>query len=319
MKILVIKSSSMGDIIHALPVASDIAEHVPGACVDWVVEESFRDIPTFSPYVSSAVVTAFRRWRKHPFSSETRAEVARLKDRLRSGRYDIVLDIQGLARTGLVVHWAGAPRAAGFSFSTVREQPAALFYTPSLRFALDEDMGAVSRYRALAGLALGYKPEGLPRFGLRATRPNPVSVGSPYAALAVNTSRDSKLWPEDRWVRLMEDLKGMGLRSVLFWWSDSEKARVERLASRTDAAVVAPRMGYADIAAVLAGAEIVVGADTGIAHMGAALGRPTVGIYVQSNPERTPIVGDAEHVSLGGFGRDTQESEVLDCCRRFLK
>ena len=109
MKILVIKSSSMGDIIHALPVAHDIRQALPEAELHWVAEESFRDIPTLAPAVSKVHVTAFRRWRKAILSGPVRAEMADVKNALRAEHYDVVLDIQGLMRSAMVARWAGVP------------------------------------------------------------------------------------------------------------------------------------------------------------------------------------------------------------------
>lgn len=319
MKILIIKSSSMGDVVHALPVAFDIAQHFPDAVIDWVAEESFRDIPRLSPFVGDIIQTAFRRWQKHPTAAETWREAGAVKRRLRDARYDIVIDLQGLARTGLVMHWAHAPKAAGFSFGCVREWPAALFYSSGMRFPLEETMGAVHRYRALAAAALGYKAEGRPRFGLKTFRPNPMPLPGAYAALAVNTSQARKLWPEGNWVEVARQLSERGLSSVLFWGNDEEKQRVKRIAAQAPGCIVAPRLPLADIASVLMDALIVVGVDTGISHLGAALARPTIGIFVQTSLEKVPIFGDAEYVNLGGPGQMPTVDDVMQQCGGFLK
>lgn len=318
MKLLVIKSSSMGDVVHALPVAQDIAEHFPGARIDWVVEESFRDIPVLSPRVNSIVVTAFRRWQKHLLEGRTWAEIAAVRLQVREGAYDLVIDLQGLIRTGIVAHWAGAP-AAGFSFQTVREKPAALAYSPQLRFSIPETVGAVNRYRALAGAALGYKPEGRPRFGLRTASESTFQIEAPYAALAVNTSQSRKLWPEQHWLQVGSYLSGRGLKCVLFWGSEEERLRVQRLSAGIPGSLVAPRLALADLAVVLRGAAIVVGVDTGLSHLGAALGRPTIGIFVQTSLEKVPIVGDGLYVNAGGPGQMPLPDEIIRYCEEFLR
>ena len=166
MKILVIKSSSMGDIIHALPVAHDIRQALPEAELHWVAEESFRDIPTLAPAVSKVHVTAFRRWRKAILSGPVRAEMADVKNALRAEHYDVVLDIQGLMRSAMVARWAGVP-ATGYSWGTAREPIASLAYARKLD--LPASLGAVRRYRMAAAEALGYEidPE-RPVFGLQA-------------------------------------------------------------------------------------------------------------------------------------------------------
>mgnify|MGYP000760716384 FL=1 len=175
------------------------------------------------------------------------------------------------------------------------------------------------RYRALAAAALGYKAEGRPRFGLKTFRPNPMPLPGAYAALAVNTSQARKLWPEENWIEVARQLSEHGLSSVLFWGNDEEKQRVERIAKQAPGCIVAPRLPLADIASVLADASIVVGVDTGISHLGAALGRPTIGIFVQTSLEKVPIVGDAEYVNLGGPGQMPTVDDVMQQCGGFLK
>jgi heptosyltransferase-1 len=302
LKILVIKSSSMGDIIHALPVAHDIRQALPEAELHWVAEESFRDIPTLAPAVSKVHVTAFRRWRKAILSGPVRAEMADVKNALRAEHYDVVLDIQGLMRSAMVARWAGVP-ATGYSWGTAREPIASLAYARKLD--LPASLGAVRRYRMAAAEALGYEidPE-RPVFGLQANAEPSVKPAGPYAALAVNTSRDEKLWPEEYWTHLGRKFAGAGLRSVLFWGSDVERERVERLVRTIPGAEVAPT------AATLARAECVVGVDTGLAHLGAALGRPSVGIFVSTPTETLKLVGDGPVRSLGGIGQCPDVDEV---------
>ena len=300
MKILVIKSSSMGDIIHALPVAHDIRQALPEAELHWVAEESFRD--------SKVHVTAFRRWRKAILSGPVRAEMADVKNALRAEHYDVVLDIQGLMRSAMVARWAGVP-ATGYSWGTAREPIASLAYARKLD--LPASLGAVRRYRMAAAEALGYEidPE-RPVFGLQANAEPSVKPAGPYAALAVNTSRDEKLWPEEYWTHLGRKFAGAGLRSVLFWGSDVERERVERLVRTIPGAEVAPRTTLATTAATLARAECVVGVDTGLAHLGAALGRPSVGIFVSTPTETLKLVGDGPVRSLGGIGQCPDVDEV---------
>ena len=147
MKILVVKTSSMGDIIHALPVTDDIRENLPDAEVHWLSEESFKEIPALSPVVSKVHVCAFRRWRKNVFSSKTFAEVRALRAALAGERYDVVIDEQGLLRSAWPASWTRAP-VHGFSRDTVREPAAAFFYRHPHR--IPEEVGAVKRYRLLA-------------------------------------------------------------------------------------------------------------------------------------------------------------------------
>ncbi len=308
MKILIIKSSSMGDIIHALPVAHDIRRALPEAEIHWVAEESFREIPTLAPAVSKVHVTAFRRWRKAILSASVRAEMADVKAALAAEKYDVVLDIQGLMRSAMVARWCGV-RSTGYTWGTAREPIASLAYAYKLN--LPESLGAVKRYRMAAAAALGYEIDAEnPVFGLEASSEPSVSVDGPFAAFAVNTSRDEKLWPEDNWVVLGKRLKRAGMRSVLFWGNETERERVKRLCARIPGAVEAPRTGLAQTAATLARAKCVIGVDTGLAHLGAALGRPSVGLFVSTSIDMLHLVGDGAVTSLGGVGQCPSPDEV---------
>ena len=199
----------------------------------------------------------------------------------------------------------------GYTRRTVREPLASWFYDKTLD--LPESLGAVRRYRLAAAEAFGYAiDEEHPVFALRADRAVPLPVSGPYAALAVNTSRDEKLWPEAHWVRLSEELLRRGMRSVIFWGNPEERLRAERIAARIEGAFVPERMPLADVGAVLAGARLMVGVDTGLAHLAAALGRPSVGIFVSTPTETLRLIGDGPCLSLGGVGEVPTVEAVLN-------
>ncbi len=300
MKVLLVKTSSMGDIIHALPVAHDICCARADIELHWAAEESFQEIPTLAANVRRVQVSAFRRWRKHPFSQGVRQEVAALKRAMQAEHYDLVLDLQGLVRSALLCRWSGAT-VAGYTFSTLREPLAGLFYDRRLDFA--ESLGAVRRYRLAAAAALNYTIDpALPVFALSPQRTLAEPLSGDFVGLAVNTSRDEKLWPEEHWVALGMRLRAVGLRCALFWGNEIERERVERLAARIADAVVVPRRGLAATAATLAEMRGVIGVDTGLTHLGAALGRPSVGIFVSTPTETLKLYGDGPVTSLGGVG-----------------
>ncbi len=307
----------MGDIIHALPAARDIREHLPDARIDWVAEESFRDIPGLSPAVEKVHATAFRRWRRNIFGAETKAEAAALKAALRAEKYDLALDIQGLMRSALVAKWTGAP-AAGYTFRTVREPLASLFY--ARRLDLPASLGAVRRCRMAAAQALGYEiDEENPRFGLEAKEAPAFEVPADSVALAVNTSRDEKLWAEENWVELGARLHAEGLSSVLYWGSGVEKARCARIAEKIPDAIVAPRSRLHVTAAAIKRSRGLIGVDTGLAHLAAALGVPSVGIFVSTSAETLRLIGDGPAESLGGVGIVPSVDDVAAAFSRVRK
>ena len=299
-KILIIRSSSMGDIVHALPVAYDIKKAYPDARIDWVVEESFRDIPTLSPFVDRCVFTAFRRWRKSLFSAKTRNEIGALRQALRQEKYDIVIDLQGLVRSAMVARWARS-HSIGYSRDTIREPLASFMYDETRR--MPESLTAVRRYRMMAADCLGYEiDDKKPRFGLKTVAPMPVQIEGAYAAFAVNTSRDDKLWPEDRWVEIGCRLINEGIRSVLFWGNEKERECVTRIASYIPNAMVLPKLNLAQCATVLQGAKAAFGVDTGLAHLGAALAVPSVGIIVSTPAAWIGLVSEGPCKTVGDKG-----------------
>ena len=308
-KILIIKSSSMGDVIHALPVAFDVKQAMPDAEVHWVVEESFADIPDLSPLIDRKILTAFRRWRKHPLARQTREEFSELKCMLRREKYDCVIDIQGLMRSALVAKLSGA-ESWGYSKDTIREPLASRLYTHTLPVA--ENLRPVRRYRTMASRVLGYDidPDS-PRYGLSVKPMIPAGVTRPYAALAVNTSRAEKLWPQSRWIDAARELEKEGLQSVLFWGNETERRRVEEIASAVKDAVVIPRSSLKALAQIIAGAVCLAGVDTGLTHLGAALGVPSVGIIVGTSAELFSLVSEKACATVGDNGVVPDTIEVL--------
>ncbi|HQP68292.1 MAG TPA: lipopolysaccharide heptosyltransferase I, partial [Quisquiliibacterium sp.] len=127
MRLLIVKTSSMGDVIHALPVVTDLVRAVPQVRVDWVVEEGFADLPRLHAAVGEVIPVAVRRWRRTLLQARTWREIGAARARLRAARYDLVLDLQGLVKSAWVARWAGAP-IAGFDRSCVREPLAAFAY-----------------------------------------------------------------------------------------------------------------------------------------------------------------------------------------------
>jgi heptosyltransferase-1 len=313
LRIALIKTSSMGDVIHALPVVSDVRAAIPDAMVDWVVEESFAELPRLHPGVADVIPVAVRRWRRDWFSATARAERGRVRECLAARRYDLVLDLQGLVKSALVARWAPGPRA-GFSWRCAREPLASLLY--HRRHDVHMSRHAIERLRELAGAALGIPHDGPPVFGLRAPDPAAVGLeppggGRPAAVLLHATSRAEKQWPEAAWHVLIERLAAAGLAPVLPWGSDAERLAAQRLAARHPAAVVAPRMTLAQCAAMLGAADCVVGVDTGLTHLACALDVPTVALFAATPAWRFGPYWTDRAVGLGEAGRWPEPDEVM--------
>jgi len=327
MNLALIKTSSMGDVIHALPVVTDIVRAMPGARIDWVVEESFAEMPALHPSVNAVIPVAIRRWRKSLFDAATRREMASVRARLRGARYDLALDLQGLVKSAWVARMTGAP-IAGFSRRCAREPLAALAYRR--RFDVDPSLHAIERLRSLAAQALGYRVDGLPAFSLSA--PEELVPGlpeRPYALLLHATSRAEKQWPDENWRALIARLAQQGLVAALPWGSPAERTRAESLAGAAGVAaddargaasalrpVVLPKLTLRQCAAAIARARLVVGVDTGLTHLSAALDAPTVALFAATPAWRFGPYWTPRAESLGEDGRWPDVASVLQAADR---
>ena len=298
MQVLIVKTSSMGDVVHALPAVSDMLAQRPGLQVDWLVEAPFAAIPALHPGVRRVLPLAWRKWRKQLGQGATWRTMRDFRRELRRERYDLVLDLQGLLKS---VMWGVQARGplVGYDGRSIREPAAAWFY--SRKAAVPRQLQAVERCRRLAAAQLGYAvPATPPVFGIE---PPPAAWPAParYAVLIPAASRVEKLWPEAHWVAVGRHFASDGAVPVVLWGSEAERQRAERIAAGCGG-VVPPFLSVKDSAAVLGRAERIVGLDTGFTHLGAAFGRPTVGIYCDHDPGLAGITGPGLVASIGGKG-----------------
>ena len=308
--ILLVKTSSLGDVLHNLPVVSDIARHYPDAQIDWVVEESFAALPKLHPAVRNVIPVAVRRWRGKLLSATVWREIAAFRSTLTAQHYDIAIDTQGLFKSALLMRGAQGLRC-GFDRHSTREPLAASLYQRTFPVATGQH--AVERNRQLAAQALGYTLQGRAEYGIRLPeimRPAWLEQGA-YAVLLHATSRADKLWDEANWIALGQYLHEKSLRCVLPWGNETEQARSLRLADAIPDALVPPRLNLNEAAALLGGAQAVIGVDTGLAHLAAALGVPTVGIYTATDPALTGLYAGRYAVNLGNIDRAPDTAAVI--------
>ena len=299
-RVLFVKLSSLGDIIHHLPAVTDLAEQRPGARIAWAVEEAYADFVTLHPAVAEAIPVGLRALRRAPFSPARWTRMARARRAMRAPHWDFVVDSQGLLKSALVARFARAP-AFGFDSGSARERFAARFYDVRLRVA--RDLHAVERNRRLVGQVFGYAPRGIARYGLlRPDEPPPWAPAERYVVLLHAASRMAKRWPDERWVELAKLLGAQGYAAVFPGGTDKERAHAQRLAAQIPAAVAAPAMTLVEAAALLGHAAGVVGVDTGLTHLAVAMGVPTVGIYCATDPRLTGLHGGPDVMNVGAPG-----------------
>jgi lipopolysaccharide heptosyltransferase I len=297
-RILLVKLSSLGDVIHLMPAVSDLRQRLPDAHVAWAVEAPYAELVRLHPGVDEAIPVALRALRRTPLKAQAWRDIRAARRALGRGRWDYVVDAQGLIKSACVARWARAP-VFGMDKASAREPLAARFY--DIRLPVPRGLHAVVRNRRLVGEVFGHGVGPEPRYGLRAPPGPPAwAPPHPYAVLLHAASRAAKRWPEERWVALGRELAARGYTPVFPGGSAEERAAGARLAAGVGAgAIAAPAMALTEAAALIGHAAGVVGVDTGLTHLAVALGVPTVGIYCATLPGLTGLHG-ANAVNLGG-------------------
>lgn len=303
--ILFIKTSSLGDVIHHMPAVTEARAQRPGDRFAWLVEEAFVPLVRLHPAVDEIIPVAWRRWRNSLYAPATLREIGARLGAIGAHQYDVVVDSQGLMRSAFYGRFAHGQRH-GYDLASIREPLAVPLY--NIRHSVSRDLHAVERNRILTGLALGYQPQGAPDFGL--DRARLATPGPRYAVLLHATARPEKHWPEENWIALGNALARDGLEFVLPWGIDEERARSERIAAAIPRSRVGERQPLDAVARLIAGAEFVVGVDTGLLHLAAALGVPLVAIFAGSKPKLTGPVGNGPLAVLGAQGAPPSVEEV---------
>lgn len=290
MKVLLVKTSSIGDLLHTLPALTDAARALPGLTFDWVVEEGLKAIPAWHPAVERVITLAYRRWRHRPLKGLFGGPFAALKAELRAERYDCVLDAQGLYKSAVVTHLADSPLKHGFDLASCREKLAPLAY--NRRHNIPRGEHAVQRLRRLFAEALDYPlPQTPPDYGIRRDRLPPPPLSGRYLAFLHGTAWYSKLWSESHWRGLARLAAAGGYWVALPYHGRRDEGRAQRIAAGLEAVKPIPTASLQEAAGLIAGAAGAVAVDTGLGHLAAALGVPTVSLYGPTGAGRTGTVG----------------------------
>ncbi len=289
MRVLIIKTSSLGDVIHTLPAVTDASSINKDLRFDWAVEEAFAEIPAWHPAVETVIPVAIRRWRKQPVESLRGPEWRHCKRQLSRNHYDAVIDAQGLIKSAWLTRYVQAPRW-GYDTNSAREPLASMAYHHKV--PVSRELHAVERIRQLFASAMRYRlPESTGHYGIDAAQFGAVESQEPSIICLHNTARDEKLWPEEHWRQLVQQAIAEGFRVSLPWGNDAERERAKRIAGVDDRAVVLPRLKLKALAALLVRASGVVAVDTGLGHLAAALGTPAVSLYGPTSPDRVGTYG----------------------------
>lgn len=313
MRVLLIKTSSLGDVVHTLPALTDAARALPGIQFDWVVEEGFAEIPSWHPAVAAVIPVAIRRWRKQPLQAWRSGQWQAFKQRLKSTHYDLVIDAQGLLKSAWLSRYASAP-VSGLDKHSAREPLASWFYAH--RYPVAWGQHAVERVRQLMAQALGYVlPTSTGDYGLPRERLAGSAAGEPYVLFLHGTTWASKHWPEHEWRALAEAITARGMGVKVPWGNAAEQARAERLCAGLAHAQVLDKMNLAGVAATIAGAKACVAVDTGLGHLAAALDVPSISLYGPTLPANVGAYGQGQiHLCASGplAGLGDREAPCFD-------
>ena len=301
MKLLLIKMSSLGDVFHTFPALTEAHQHIPDLEITWVVEEGFAAMAGWHPAVKKVMPIAWRRWRKNLLDKENRAELKAFISELKIEEPDLILDAQGLVKSGLVTWLAKGADKVGYDKHSAREPLATKAYDRG--YSVPKGTHAIWRVRQLVAQALGYQigDEGQFSYGLDKSRWQRPEVDGEYLVFLHGTTWITKLWPEVHWVSLAKIATESGLKVLLPWGNEEERERAERIASQVEGTSVLPKMGLSELTAYLCFAKGVVGVDTGLSHVVAGLEVPSVSIYGATDATLTGVLGPKVDVLSAQF------------------
>ena len=273
MRVLVVKMSSMGDVIHKLPAIEDAKKAIPGIQFDWVIEEGFKEIPAWHDSVDRVIPIALRRWRKSWLKALLSGEIKLFIKRLREKRYDVIIDAQGLIKSAVPAKCARGA-LIGFDKSSAREGIASKFYDREV--SVDKSLHAIERIRQLFARSLGYEyQETSPSVKLNL---NPAEGDKKGVLFLHGTTWPSKHWPDESWLELGKLLKEKGEAIYIPWATAQERSRAEWLGKKLDVSVL-PKLNLTQIAELMLNARGVVGVDTGLTHLAALMSVSSIGLY----------------------------------------
>ena len=318
MKVCVIKTSSMGDVIHTLPALTDAQRAIPNLSIDWVVEENFAEIPRWHSAVNQIIPIALRRWRKSPFSAQTKNEWKSYRTLLQANQYDAVIDAQGLFKSAFFATRLANGIKHGYDRKSIRELIASLFYDK--KYAIPYQQHAVERIRQLFAQSLGYEllqvqgNYGIVRHFLHQTS------AQNYVVFIHSTTRADKHWEELEWQKLIEKITALSDYEIrLPWGNEQEKARAERLAQVHSNVIVLPKLTLTELAKQLANAKAVVSVDTGLAHLTAALDKPNITLYGATDPKLIGCYGENQYYLSASSMENIKSDQVFSMLNLLIK
>lgn len=294
--ILLVRLNSISDIIHNFPAVTDLVKHFPHARIDWLVNQDFADLPQLHPNIHHVITCNDQAWQCHPFSSQTWQEYRACRTQLRQIPYDLVIDSHGLLKSAWLSNLTKRP-IAGYDAYSVRERLATYFYTYD--YTVSWRLDAIARNRLLTGQACGYKPDHIVDYGIpHLEHTLPGLPEKHYIVFLTASSRQEKKWPLSHWIAIGTLLSQMGFTIVLPWGKPSEYEDCKTLSSAIPA-MITPKLPLKDMAFLLQEAKLVIGIDTGLTHLAAAVNTPVIMLFSGTDPKSTGVQSQGYAVNLG--------------------
>ncbi len=340
-KILLVKTSSLGDVVHNLPIVSDILQFAnfqdpkdPQKIIniDWCVEKSFAEIVRLQTKIRNVLEINLRLWKKNIFKLQTWKDFFNFKKLLQAEKYDFVIDTQGLLKSAIIAKMAAGKKFC-YDKKSIREPIATNFYDAN--FFVEKNLHAVNRNRLLVAQVFGYqnnnnfqKSLNFPDYGIKSFINEIAKNKSPKLDFLQNisskkvvifltaTSRDDKLWANENWVSLGNALQELGFFIILPAGSESERQRAEVISQQIQNSMVAPPLDLRNLAILLNSAIATIGVDTGLTHLSVALEIPTIAIYTATNPNLTGVFGKNFYKNVGGIQQNPNPREILNIFRQ---
>lgn len=312
--VLLIKTTSLGDVIHNLPVVCDIHQNRPNLSVDWCAEAPFCEILKLNPLIRRVIPVAIRSWRKQLLKRATWSAFVEFRKNLQSTNYDTIIDSQGLLKSALITKMAKGKRC-GFEESVIKEKIAARFYDE--HFFVEHHQNAVTRNRQLAAAVLNYKIATPPDYGLKLSEiALPFLPKKPFVIAFSATSRTDKMWANEKWMALAKNFPDFIF--VFVAGNESERENTKKIVTHSKNAILAPEMNLVEIAMLTTKAQAVIGVDTGLTHLGAALKVPTIALFLASDPVLTGVLSAGVCQNLGGLGANPNVDEVTFALKKII-
>ena len=292
-RILIIKTTSLGDVLHTLPAVSELLLYSSNITIDWVVEDSFSEIVEWHPGINRIWKVSIRKWRRNLFSLNTWKQILNFVRSIRSEKYDLVIDAQGLFKSALILLLIRSNKKYGLDYASAREGWVSIFYKNKIEVKKGEH--AIFRTKSLFGKAFGYEPD-YSNFSSNIEH-NWVNNDSHDNTIVFlhGTTWKTKHWPDQYWRELAILLVKRGYKIYLPWGSDLEKSRAIKISDGEENIKVLDKLTLSQLAFILTNSALVVSVDTGLSHLTAACNTPIISIYGPTSSQLTGSMGMKSH------------------------